>query len=98
MKRTRFSIAPVAVLVVLGLLTLLWLERRGVAVEQAGADSVVKVERAFLRDNHARAAFLIAIAVFSFLVWTVMEGSQGDVAGNAEDDEVQKQPDPGRHS
>jgi hypothetical protein len=97
MKWTRLNVGSVVLLVLLALLIVLWLERRGVAVDLAAGDALLKVEHAALRDNHARAAVLIVIALFSFLVWTVlMRGGQDDAPAGKGESERRQPPTPPR--
>jgi hypothetical protein len=87
MKRVkRLNIAPVIFVLLLILVALLWVERRGVMFDEAVGDAarpVFTVEHAVLRDNYAGAAFLLVVALFSFLVWAVLtEGEERGDTGN----------------
>jgi hypothetical protein len=80
-KLTRLKIGPVALLVVLALLTLLVVKRKGVTAEEAEGDvvwTVVKVERAIDRDDFSAVAFLALVALFAFVTWTALRANEGE--------------------
>jgi hypothetical protein len=80
-KGTRLMIGPVAVLVVLALLTVLVVKRQHLTAEEAGADAVqaaVKLEERVLRDRHGSVAFLALLALFGFVTWRALRANPGE--------------------
>jgi hypothetical protein len=71
-------VAPL--LVVLALLALLAIHRRGLTVKQAedgAVEEVVKVEDDAFRDEYTIVASLAVIAMFVFVIWTVLRANKG---------------------
>jgi hypothetical protein len=78
MKR-RLRIGPIAVLVLLALLTLLVVKREYLTAEEAQDDAVgvvVKLKEMVVRHEHAAVAFLALMAVFAFVTWTALRRSE----------------------
>jgi hypothetical protein len=76
---TRLKIGPVALLVLLALLTFLVVKRKHMTEEEAEAGAVrtaVEVERMAVRDEHAVVAFVVLIALFGFLTWAAMRAHE----------------------
>ena len=79
-KVTRRKIAPVAVLVLLVLLTVLAVHRRGLTAKEAENEAigtVVKVEDMAVRDEFATVAFLAVVALFAFVTWIALHSRKG---------------------
>jgi hypothetical protein len=80
-KVTRLKIGPVALLVLLALLTLLVVKRKHLTAEKAEDEAVravVKLENTVVRDKHAAVAFLAVIALFGFVMWTALRANEGE--------------------
>jgi hypothetical protein len=80
-KGTRLKIGPVALLVLLALLTLLVVKRKDLTPEEAEDDAVraiVKLEDPVVRDGHAAVAFLALMALFAFVTWTALRANEGE--------------------
>jgi hypothetical protein len=80
-KLTRLKIGSVVLLVVLALLTLLVVKRKGLTAEQAEDDAVqtvVKVEDTVVRDEYVAVAFLALLALFGFVTWTALRANPGE--------------------
>ena len=80
-KVTRLKIGPVALLVLLALLTLLVVKRKNLTAEEAEDDAVravVKVEDTVVRDEYAAVAFLALVALFAFVMWTALRAKEGE--------------------
>ena len=80
-KGTRLKIGPVAVLVLLALLTLLVVKRRHLTAEEAvdeAAQPVVKVGDTVVRDERAAVAFIVLVALFAFVMWTALRDKEGE--------------------
>jgi hypothetical protein len=80
-KVTRLKIAPVALLVLLALLTLLVVKRQTLTAEEAEDDAVrtaVKVEDTVVRDVVAAVALLALVALFAFVTWKALRGKEGE--------------------
>ena len=75
-KDTRFSVAPVAVLVLLVLLMLLAVHRR-LTVEEA-EKTIVTVEKRVERDSYSTVAFVGMVALFGYMIWIVLCANQGE--------------------
>jgi hypothetical protein len=78
---TRLKIGPVALLVLLVLLTLLVVKREQLTAEEAADDAVgvaVKVKDSVVRDKHATVAFVGLIALFGFVIWTALRAKEED--------------------
>jgi hypothetical protein len=80
-KVTRLGIGPVALLVLLALLTLLVVKRKGLTAEEAVAAAVravVKLQDTVVRHEHAAVAFLALMALFAFVTWTALRANEGE--------------------
>ena len=80
-KVTRLKIGPVALLVVLALLTLLVIHRKGLTAKEAEDEAVgaaVKLEDTVDRDAYAAVAFLALMALFAFVTWTALRAHEGE--------------------
>jgi hypothetical protein len=80
-KGTRLKIGPVAVLVLLALLTLLVVKRRHLTAEEAvdeAARPVVKVGDTVVRDERAAVAVIVLVALFAFVMWTALRAKEGE--------------------
>jgi hypothetical protein len=78
-KVTRLKIGPVALVVLLVLLTLLAVKRRHMTAEEAVDDTVrvvVKMEDTVVRDKYAAVAFLGLVALFTFVMWTALRANE----------------------
>ena len=78
-KGTRLKIGPVALLVLLALLTLLVVKRQHLTAEEAADDAVragVQLEDKVLRDEHGAVAFLAVMALFVFVTWTALRANK----------------------
>ena len=78
-KVTRLKIGPVALLVLLALLTLLVVKRKYLTAdeaEKATVRAVVKLEDKVVRDDYAVVAFLALMALFAFVTWTALHASK----------------------
>jgi hypothetical protein len=81
MKLTRLKVGPVALLVLLVLLTFLVVHRRGLTAAEAEGEAegaVVKVEDTVARDEYAAVAFLALVALFGFVTWTALRAHEGE--------------------
>jgi len=81
--KTRLKITPIALLVLLGLLTLIAVKRRHLTAQQAEDDVVqtaVDLEARVDRDDYAVVALLALIALFAFLMWTALRAKEGEDA------------------
>jgi hypothetical protein len=78
-KLTRLKIGPVAVLVLLVLLTLLVARRIGGRAEESVAVAVNTADGA-VHDSHATVAFVGVTALFAFVVWTALRAAGADKA------------------
>jgi hypothetical protein len=84
-KVTRLKIGPVALLVLLALLTLLWVHRKGLTAEEAEGEAggaVVQLEDTVVRDKYAAVAFLGLVALFAFVTWTALRANEGGDKGS----------------
>ena len=80
-KGTRLKIGPVALLVLLALLTLLVVKRKDFTAEEAEDDAVravVMLEDTVVHDDFAAVAFLALMALFAFVTWTALRANQGE--------------------
>jgi hypothetical protein len=71
---TRLVIVPVAVLVLLALLTFLAVDRK--AEEAAGA--AVNVANSVVHDSHATVAIVGLVALSVFVMWTALRAKEGE--------------------
>jgi hypothetical protein len=80
-KGTRLRIGPVAVLVLLVLLTLLVVKRRHLTAEEAVDEAMrpaAKVGDAVVRDEYGQVAFLALVALLAFVMWAALRANQGE--------------------
>jgi hypothetical protein len=80
-KVTRLKIGPVALLVVLALLTVLVVHRKGLTAKEAedeAVGAVVKLEDTVARDRYVAVAFLTLVALFAFVTWTALRAKEGE--------------------
>jgi hypothetical protein len=80
-KVTRRKIGPVALLVLLALLTLLVVKRKHLTAEEAEGDAVrvvVKLENTVVRDGYAAVAFLTVMALFAFVMGTALRANEAE--------------------
>ena len=80
-KGARLKIGPVAVLVLLALLTLLVVKRRHLTAEEAADEAarpVVKLLDTVVRHERAAVAFIVLAALFGFVTWTALRANQGE--------------------
>jgi hypothetical protein len=80
-KVTQLKIGPVALLVLLALLTLLVVKRKDFTAEEAEDDAVravVMLEDTVVHDDFAAVAFLALMALFAFVTWTVLRAKKGE--------------------
>jgi hypothetical protein len=78
---TRLKIGPVALLVLLALLTLLAVQRRGLTAEEAedeAVGAVVKMKHRVVRYEYATVAFLALMALLAFVTWTALRANEGE--------------------
>jgi hypothetical protein len=83
---TQFKIGPVALLVLVVLLTLLVVIRKDHTAKEAEDDAVqavVKLEDSVVRDDFAAVAFIAVMALFAFETWTFLRGNKGAKESNA---------------
>ena len=82
MKRVRrLNVGPVAVLVLLALLTYLRVHRRGLTEKEAedeAVGAVVKLKDMVIYDRYAPVAFLTLVAMFAFVAWTILRANEGE--------------------
>ena len=80
-KVTRLKIGPVALLVLLALLTFLVVKRQYLTAEDAedaAVRPVVKLEDTVVRDEYAAVAFMALVALFAFVTWTALRAKEGE--------------------
>ena len=80
-KATRLKTGPVALLVLLALLTFLVVKRRYLTAEGAGdaaVGTVVKLGDTVYRDEYATVAFIALVALFAFVTWTALRANEGE--------------------
>jgi hypothetical protein len=80
-KGTRLKIGPVAVLVLLALLTLLVVKRKHLTAEEAvdeAARPAVKLWDTVVRHERAAVAFIALVALFAFVMWTALRAKEGE--------------------
>ena len=78
-KETRLKIGPVALLLLLALLTLLVVKRKHLTAEEAVDDAarpVVKLADTAIRHERAAVAFLALMALFAFVTWTALRANK----------------------
>ena len=74
-KGARLKIGPVAVLVLLALLTLLVVKRKHLTAEEAEDDAVrtaVQLGDTVDRDKYAAVAIIALVALFAFVMWSAL--------------------------
>jgi hypothetical protein len=79
-RLTRLKVGPVAVLLLLALLTYLAVHRRGLTAEEAVDEPVVAVVKggdSVVRDRHVAVAFVALAAIFGFVTWTALRAKEG---------------------
>src|SRR5262245_51885529 len=77
-NESRLTIAPVAVLVVLALLTILVVKHQRLTAEEAeigAARAVVEVTNSLLKHKYAAVAFLVLLSLFAFVLWFVLRAN-----------------------
>jgi hypothetical protein len=77
----RLNVGSLAVLVLLVLLTVLVVKRKGMTPRQAGAEAmlvVLKVKDTGVRDTHAAVAILIVLILFCFAIWAAVQAPTKD--------------------
>ena len=77
-KGTRLKIGPVALLVLLAVLTLLVVKRKQLTAEEAVGEAVgvaFKLEDTVVRDKYAAVAFLGLMVLFLFVMWTALRAN-----------------------
>jgi hypothetical protein len=80
-KLTRLEIGPVALLVLLALLTLLVVKRKHLTAEEAEDDAVrtvVKLKDTVVRDEYMAGACLALLALFAFVTWIALRANEGE--------------------
>jgi hypothetical protein len=84
-QMTRLKYGPAVVLVLLALLALLVLHRKGLTAEEAkgltaeeAVGAVVKVEDTARRDRHVGVALVGLVALFAFVTWTALRANEGE--------------------
>jgi hypothetical protein len=80
-KASRFTIASAGLLVLLALLTILVVKHRHLTPEEAAAGAVratVKAGITVLKDDKAVGAVLVLVALFVFVIWTVLRAGEGE--------------------
>ena len=80
-KVTRLKIGPVALLVLLALLTFLVVHRHGLTAKEAedeAVGAVVQLEDTAVRDRYVAVALLALVALFAFVTWTALRAKEGE--------------------
>jgi hypothetical protein len=80
-KEARFKIGPVALLVLLALLTILVVKRKHLTAEEAVDEAVrpvVKLEATSSRDEYAAVAILALLALFAIVTWAALRVNEGE--------------------
>ena len=78
---TRLKTGPVAVLVLLALLTLLVVKRQHLTAEEAVDDAAlvgVKLEERAFRDVFGQVACIALVALLGFVMWTALRAKEGE--------------------
>jgi hypothetical protein len=73
-KDTRFNVAPVALLMLLGVAMLLVVHN---AVDDA-EKAFVKVEDSAAHDSYSTVAIVGTVALFAYVTWTVLRANRGE--------------------
>ena len=79
--KKRLKIGPVALLVLLVLLTFLVVKRIDLPAEEAAGEAVRPVAKLWdtvVRHERAAAAVLALIALFAFVLWTALRAHKGE--------------------
>jgi hypothetical protein len=80
-KWTRLTIGPVAVLVLLALLTLLVVKRKHLTAEEAVDESVrvvVRLDERVASDKYGAVAFLALMALLAFVTWSALGANEAE--------------------
>jgi hypothetical protein len=80
-KVTRRKIGPLALLLLLALLTLLAVKRKHLTAEEAVDDAVrpvVKMADTVVRHERAAVALLALMALFAFVMWSALRTNEGE--------------------
>src|SRR5262245_4045229 len=81
-KQTRLKVGPVALLVLLAVLTLLVVVKRKHLTAEEAQDGavrpVVKLRDAVVRHERAAVAFLVLVVLFGFVIWTALRAKEGE--------------------
>jgi hypothetical protein len=80
--KKRLKIAPITLLVLLGLLAILVVKRAHYTAEDAEDDSVrviVKLKRIVVRHERAVVAVLALMGLFAFVMWATLRANEGKV-------------------
>jgi hypothetical protein len=78
-KVTKLTIGPLALLVLLAMLTLLVVKRKHITVEEAAdyaGRAVVQAENTLRRDKYALVAVLALMSLLVFVTWTAVRADQ----------------------
>jgi hypothetical protein len=78
--KNRLKIGPVALLVLLALLTVLVVKRANLTAEEAQDDTVrtvVKLKDLVVRHEYTAVALLALMALLAFVTWTALRGNEG---------------------
>jgi hypothetical protein len=71
------KVSPVALLVLLVLVTLVAVRHKVLTAEEA-EKAVAKVEDDVVRDSHLTVAVVAMVALFGYVIWIVLRANQGD--------------------
>jgi hypothetical protein len=78
---TRLKIGPVALLVLLALLTLLVVKRRYLTAQEAedgAVRKIVNVENTVVRDPYVAVAVLAVVAMLALVTWAALRVGKGE--------------------
>jgi hypothetical protein len=73
---TRFNVAAGALLMLLLALVILLALHNGLAADEV-EKSVVKAEENVVDDSYSTVAFVAMVAMFGYVIWTVLRADQG---------------------
>jgi hypothetical protein len=77
-KDSRLNIAPAALLLtLLAVLILLAVHKRLTTAEEV-EKAVVKVDDNVVRDSYMRVAVVAMVALFAYVIWTVLRANRGE--------------------
>jgi hypothetical protein len=96
-KVTHLKIAPIALVVLMVLLTLPVAKRKDLTAEEAEDDAlrtVVKLGDTGIRNEDAAVAFLALMLLFAFVMWTALRASDGKTNMPPAGDTTAKDPAP----